>query len=123
VGGKEATVASVTAGAGTGKFVVSAAVTDVAAGATVCGVGAGKDGSAIYCSLLVGANAYGVTELSGMGLEYIVKQLGSAGSADPLNQRSTTGWKLTKTAERLVEEYMIRIEHSSRSFGKVAVSN
>lgn len=98
-------------------------VTDVAAGATVCGVGAGKDGSAIYCSLLVGANAYGVTELSGMGLEYIVKQLGSAGSADPLNQRSTTGWKLTKTAERLVEEYMIRIEHSSRSFGKVAVSN
>ena len=30
---------------------------------------------------------------------------------------------MTKTAERLVEEYMIRIEHSSRSFGKVAVSN
>lgn len=124
VGGKEATLASATAGAaGSAKLTAKAAVTDVAAGAVVCGYGAGKDGSAIYCSLLVGANAYGVTELSGMGLEYIVKQLGSAGSADPLNQRSTTGWKLTKTAERLVEEYMIRIEHSSRSFGKVAVSN
>lgn len=124
VGGKEATIASVTAGAGgAAKITVTAAVKDVAAGAMICGYGAGKDGSAIYCTLLVGANAYGVTDVEGMGLQHIIKQLGSAGTADPLNQRSTTGWKATKTAERLVEEYMLRIEHSSRTFGKSAVSN
>ena len=63
--------------------------------------------------MIIGANAYGVTDVSGGGLQHIVKQLGSAGSADPLNQRATTGWKALKVAERLVEENMIRIEHCS----------
>lgn len=124
VGGKEAVIASVTAGeSGTGKFTVSAAVKDVAAGALICGYGAGKDGSAIYCSVLIAQNAYGTTDVSGLGLQHIVKQLGSAGTGDPLDQRATTGWKATKTAERLVEEYMLRIEHSSASFGDSAESN
>lgn len=43
-------------------------------------------------------------------MQLIVKQKGSAGTADPLDQRSTIGWKATKTAERLVEDYMVRIE-------------
>ena len=63
--------------------------------------------------MIIGANAYGVTDVSGGGLQHIIKQLGSAGSADPLNQRATTGWKALKVAERLVEENMIRIEHCS----------
>ena len=46
-------------------------------------------------------------------LEHIVKQLGSAGTADPLNQRASAGWKATKTAERLVGTYMIRLESCS----------
>ena len=58
----------------------------------------------------MGANAYGVTEITGGGLETIVKQLGSGGTADPLNQRATAGWKATKTAERLVEQYVVRVE-------------
>ena len=118
------TITAVTAGApGTAKFTVGTAVTSLAAGALICGGGAGKDGSAIYCTVIIGANAYGTTEVSGLGLQHIVKQLGSAGTGDPLNQRSTTGWKATKTAERLVEEYMIRVEHSSASFGDSAESN
>lgn len=124
IGGKEATIASVTAGAaGVAKLTVSAAVKDVPKGAMVCGYGAGKDGSAIYCTMIFAANAYGVTEIEGMGLEHIVKQKGSAGTADALNQRSTVGWKATKTAERLVEEYMLRIEHSSETYGANAMSN
>lgn len=75
--------------------------------------GAGVDGRAVYSTLILGDNAYGTTELSGGGLEHIVKQLGSAGSGDPLNQRATAGWKATKTAERLVENYMVRIESTS----------
>lgn len=124
VGGKEATVASVTAGAvGTAKIVVTTAVKDVSAGAVICGYGAGADGSAIYCTMLLGKNAYATTSIQGLGLEHIYKPKGSAGSADPLNQRSTLGWKMTKAAVRLVEEYMIRIEHSTRSMGATAESN
>ncbi len=75
--------------------------------------GGGNDGRDIYSTLVLGANAYGVTEVTGGGLQHIVKQLGSGGTADPLNQRATAGWKGTKTAERLVENYMIRIESAS----------
>ena len=73
----------------------------------------GAKGRDVYSTLIVGADAYGVTELEGGGLQHIVKQLGSSGTADPLNQRATAGWKLTKVAERLVEQYMVRIESAS----------
>ena len=76
----------------------------------------------VYSTLILGDNAYGVTEISGGGLEHIVKQLGSAGTADALNQRATAGWKATKTAERLVENYMVRIESKS-TFSDKTVAN
>lgn len=74
---------------------------------------AGASGIGVYGTLFLGANAYGVTEIEGGGLKTIIKQLGSAGTADPLDQRATAGWKATKTAERLVEEYMVRVESAS----------
>ena len=64
----------------------------------------------VYSTLIIADNAYGVTDIRGGGLEHIAKQLGSAGSGDPLNQRATIGWKATKTAEILVQQYMVRIE-------------
>ena len=73
----------------------------------------GANGRDVYSTLILGADAYGVTELEGGGLQHIVKQLGSSGTADPLNQRATAGWKLTKVVERLVEQYMVRIESAS----------
>lgn len=75
--------------------------------------GAGAEGRDVYATLVIADNAYGVTELSGGGLKHIVKPLGSAGTADPLDQRSTVGWKATKTAVRLVEQFMVRIETTS----------
>lgn len=83
---------------------------------------AGTDGStttptasarAVYSTLVLADNAYGVTEIEGGGLQHIVKQLGSAGTADALDQRATVGWKATKVAERLVEQFMVRIESTS----------
>lgn len=74
---------------------------------------AGADGRNVYATLVIAANAYGVTDIEGGGLEHIVKQLGSAGTGDPLNQRATAGWKATKVAKRLVEQYMVRIESTS----------
>lgn len=71
-------------------------------------------GLAVYGCLFIGLNAYGVTDITGGGLEHIVKQKGSGGTADPLNQRSTIGWKENGyTACRLVEEYMLRVECTS----------
>ena len=117
-------ITSVTAGAaGAGYFTVSAIAAALAAGDMICGDGAGADGSAIYCTMVFGAHAYGITEVNGGGLQHIVKPLGSAGAADPLNQRATSGWKCLMVAERLVEAYMGRIEHSSEVYGAEAVSN
>ena len=45
----------------------------------------------MFGTLVLGAHAYGVTELEGGGLEHIVKQLGYGD--DPLNQRASVGWK------------------------------
>lgn len=72
--------------------------------------GGGLGGADVYSTLIMGDDAYGVTEISGGGLEHIIKQLGSAGSGDPLNQRATCGWKATKCAELLVPQYIVRVE-------------
>ena len=71
---------------------------------------AGLYGRDVYATLIFGDNAFGTTSITGGGLEHIVKQLGSAGSADPLNQRASVGWKATKATVRLVEAFMVRIE-------------
>lgn len=74
---------------------------------------AGAEGRDVYATLVLGDNAYGTTELGYGGLEHIVKQLGSAGTSDPLNQRATVGWKANKVTVRLVEAFMVRIETAS----------
>ena len=76
----------------------------------------------VYGTLVFAANAFGVTSINGGGIETIVKQLGSGGTADPLNQRATAGWKLNKTAKILTQEYMVRIE-STASYGADAAAN
>lgn len=80
------------------------------------GGGGDPSGLAVYGSMFLANGAYGVTELEGGGLQMIMKQLGSAGTGDPLDQRATIGWKAALTSVRLVEEYMVRVECcSSRS--------
>ena len=76
----------------------------------------------IYGTLVLAANAFGVTSINNGGIETIVKQLGSGGTADPLNQRATAGWKLQKTAVILTQEYMVRVE-SAASYGASAEAN
>ena len=70
----------------------------------------GKDGCKVYATLVFGDNAYGTTSIEGEGLQHIVKQLGSSGANDPLNQRATVGWKSNKVSMRLCEAFMVRIE-------------
>lgn len=120
VGGKENTVTAVTVSGGVATLTLGTAVTSLDAGDVICGRGAGRDGSAVFCTLFLGENAYGVTDIEGGGLEHIVKQRGYGN--DPLNQRSSVGWKATKVAKRLLDEYIIRFESGS-SFSATAESN
>lgn len=82
--------------------------------------GAGADGIDVYSTLIIAANAYATTKIKNGGLETIIKQLGSAGTADPLNQRATVGWKAIKVTEILSQQYMIRIETASTFNDNVA---
>lgn len=77
----------------------------------------------VFCSLFIGEGAYGTTEITGGGLQTIIKQKGSAGTADPLDQRSSIGWKAMKTAKILVENYMVRVESKSPKFSAGAKAN
>ena len=77
---------------------------------------ASTDGVPVYGTLIFGEGAYGVTEITGGGLETIVKQKGSAGTADPLDQRSSIGWKAIKTAEILIPQYLVRVESTATDF-------
>lgn len=86
-----------------------------------CPVVEGSTYYSVFTSLLLGANAYGVTELENGGLQHIVKQLGYG--EDPLNQRSSCGWKATSVAVRLCEEYMVRIESLSPVWSKKVKAN
>jgi N4-gp56 family major capsid protein len=72
----------------------------------------GKDNCAVYACLFLGKGAYGVVDLS-EGTEVIVKPRGSSGTADPLDQRSSVGWKGVHAAAILYDEYIVRVECGS----------
>lgn len=76
---------------------------------------AGADSQDVHGSLIIAQNAYAQTRISTMTLQNIVKPLGSAGTADPLNQRSTSGWKLSYVAKVLNALNLIVIYHSVSS--------
>lgn len=111
VDGTEYTIASANAAAAGSASLVLSASASITQNKVLYPVGGGANGRDVYGTLILGENAYGVTEVSGGGLQHIVKQLGYGD--DPLNQRASCGWKAIKVAERLVEEYMIRLESTS----------
>lgn len=78
-------------------------VADVGAGSTVD----------VYQALFFGANAFGIVDLAGHNLQSIYKPLGSAGAADPLNQKQSMGWKVAFTTRILSDEFMVRVETST----------
>lgn len=73
--------------------------------------GAGSAGADVYAAIIVGKNAYGVVDVAGTGrFNTIVKPLGSGGTADPLEQRATIGWKSYQLPKILNNNFMTRIE-------------
>lgn len=83
----------------------------------------GANGAGVYSTIFLGKDAYHVIDVAGAGVEIIVKPAGSAGTADPLNQRSTVGWKVPMFgAKRTIEQYIWRFESGS-SLSGVAIAN
>ena len=73
--------------------------------------GAGASGADVASVIVLGQYAYGVTSLKGAKPRVIVKPAGSAGTADPLDQISTVGWKMDGFGAKLLQpEYAVRIE-------------
>lgn len=73
--------------------------------------GAGASGADVASVIVLGQYAYGVTSLKGAKPRVIVKSAGSAGTADPLDQISTVGWKMDGFGAKLLQpEYAVRIE-------------
>ena len=73
----------------------------------------GLSGADVYGTIIFGRNAMGITRISGAALINIVKPLGSGGATDPLNQRATSGWKLTFIGKILQQPWIVRIEHGA----------
>lgn len=73
--------------------------------------GAGASGADVASVIVLGRYAYGLTSLKGTKPRVIVKPAGSAGTADPIDQISTVGWKLDGFAAKLLQpEFAVRIE-------------
>lgn len=68
----------------------------------------GVDGKPVYSTVIIGKNAFGTA--GDKATEIINKQLGSAGTSDPLNQRGTVGWKGYRFFKILEQTKMLRIE-------------
>lgn len=75
--------------------------------------GAGASSADVQQTIIFGDEAYGTVEIDGSGaIQTIIKPLGSAGSADPLNQISTVGAKVPAyTCVILNDAWIVRIEH------------
>jgi len=82
-------------------------------GKILSGEGAGSID--VHATMILAADFYGITRISGEAMKNIIKPLGSAGTADPLDQRSTSGWKATFVAKILNENFAVRIEHAVSS--------
>ena len=73
--------------------------------------GAGASSADVASVIVLGRYAYGLTSLKGNKPRVVVKTAGSAGTADPLDQISSIGWKLDGFAAKLLQpEFAVRIE-------------
>lgn len=65
----------------------------------------------VHKTLIIGQDFYGISRISGEAMQNIISPLGSGGTADPLKQRSTSGWKATFLAKVLNSNFGVAVEH------------
>lgn len=72
----------------------------------------GEDAQDVYKTIFFAADYFGKVELTGLNTDSIFHGVGSAGAADPLNQRWTQGWKMTHASKILNELNAVVLQHS-----------
>lgn len=73
--------------------------------------GAGSGGADVASIIILGRYAFGYSSLTGANPRVIVKQHGSSGTNDPLDQVASVGWKMDGFAVKLLQpEFAVRIE-------------
>ena len=70
---------------------------------------------AVYATLFVGKDAFGMIDPEGGNMEMIIKDKGQVGG--PLNQFSTLGYKFSSAARILYQDRMVRVESMSKYSG------
>ena len=77
--------------------------------------GGASNGDEVFATIIYGQDAFGMVKLGGKGkpnIRIIVKELGSSGDQDPLDQRGSIGWKVPFFAcAVLQDDFIVRIEH------------
>lgn len=80
---------------------------------TVMSTGGSK--ADVFATIIFGADAYGEVPLSAMSSAVIIKggnQNDRSNTADPLNQRSSAGWKTFRAFKILNDLWLVRVEHA-----------
>lgn len=72
----------------------------------------GTGGIDVYKTIFFGMDYFGKVEISGLNTDSIFHGVGSAGAADPLNQRWTQGWKTTHASKILNELNAVVLQHA-----------
>lgn len=81
---------------------------------------AGASSVAVYATLFMGKDAFGIIEPDGESMEMIIKNRGEIGG--PLEQFSTIGYKFCHAAKILYEDRLLRVESGS-SYGSEDTGN
>jgi N4-gp56 family major capsid protein len=74
----------------------------------------GTDGAHnMYHNFIFGKDAFGTIDIEGGNLKSVIKDFGSGGTKDPLNQECTAGWKGWFVAKILNDTFMYNLRSSS----------
>lgn len=87
-----------------------------ATGATAAVPAGGGDDINVYSTIIYGQDAFGDVELGGSGknVKIIINPPGSAGAADPIEQRGTIAWKVKGFASVILQDaFLVRVEHTA----------
>lgn len=68
----------------------------------------------VWNNIILGQESYGVCKLGSKEAEFIVKPLGSSGTADPLNQRGSVGYKYPFATRLLNDNWITRLLSTQR---------
>ena len=72
--------------------------------------GEGAGSIDVYSTLILGKDAYAISEISGQGLRNIIE--GPGGNSDPFHQRQTSVWKATFGAFILNDAFVLDLRHA-----------